>query len=190
MEPTARRDLQQQQQQLRPKNEIFLCRLQVHQRTHLLLHSLSSPSLPLLHYSDTLLSIWKFARLSGGQRQRQRRLRLDRIGTVVGQQWTGTGEKKLSVRQAANSWLQAAQIRPTSAAGLIKITENKKKSKKQNKVLQQKLQNCCNKMLSRQSAADIMRQQIVRFRQKKKWKKETQMQRDRMQMKLKLGASY
>lgn len=30
--------------------------------------------------------------------------------------------------------------------------------------MQQKLQNCCNKMLSRQSAADIMRQQIVRFK--------------------------
>lgn len=58
-----------------------------------------TPSLPLLHYSDTLLSIWKFARLSGGQRQRQRRLRLDRIGTAVGQD----GHRRKEIERKAGS---------------------------------------------------------------------------------------
>lgn len=108
MEPTARRDLQQQQQQSSSGRRMKSFYADYKSTKELTSSSTPShpPSLPLLHYSDTLLSIWKFARLSGGQRQR--RLRLDRIGTAVGQAGTGTGEKKLSVRQAANSWLQAS----------------------------------------------------------------------------------
>lgn len=108
MEPTARRDLQQQQQQSssgRRMKSFYADYKSTKELTSSSFTPSHPPSLPLLHYSDTLLSIWKFARLSGGQRKRDSG---DCDWTGLGQQWTGTGEKKLSVRQAANSWLQAA----------------------------------------------------------------------------------
>lgn len=85
MEPTARRDLQQQQQSSsgRRMKSFYADYKSTKELTSPSSTPSHPPSLPLLHYSDTLLSIWKFARLSGGQRQRQRRLRLDRIGTAV-----------------------------------------------------------------------------------------------------------
>lgn len=89
MEPTAQRDLQQ----LRPKNEIFLCRLQVYQRTHLpLLHSLSSPlsaaAALLRHFAvhlEICALIW--------------RSETETAATATGQDWDSSGRA-----QAKRNW--------------------------------------------------------------------------------------